>query len=75
MLVNNAGALENKPFSETTTAIFESVYRARLCHFAYTVAFTLIDLKGQVLNISSIGGVDGSSKFPDWQHIAVVRGG
>jgi NAD(P)-dependent dehydrogenase (short-subunit alcohol dehydrogenase family) len=24
----------------------------------------LIDLKGQVLNISSIGGVDGSSKYP-----------
>ena len=58
--------IENKPFSETTTAIFESVYRVNV----FTLA---IDLKGQVLNISSIGGVDGGSKFPDWQHIAVVK--
>jgi NAD(P)-dependent dehydrogenase (short-subunit alcohol dehydrogenase family) len=65
-LVNNAGALENKPFSETTTAIFESVYRVNVFGLASLtrLILPLIDLKGQVLNISSIGGVDGSSKFP-----------
>ena len=65
-LVNNAGALENKPFSETTTAIFESVYRVNVFGLALLtrLLLPLIDLKGQVLNISSIGGVDGSSKFP-----------
>jgi NAD(P)-dependent dehydrogenase (short-subunit alcohol dehydrogenase family) len=65
-LVNNAGALENKPFSETTTAIFESVYRVNVFGLASLtrLLLPLIDLKGQVLNISSIGGVDGSSKFP-----------
>lgn len=65
-LVNNAGALENKPFSETTTAIFESVYRVNVFGLASLtrLLLPLVDLKGQVLNISSIGGVDGSSKFP-----------
>ena len=65
-LVNNAGALENKPFSETTTAIFESVYRVNVFGLALLtrLLLPLIDLKGQVLNISSIGGVDGSSKYP-----------
>ena len=65
-LVNNAGALENKPFSETTTAIFESVYRVNVFGLASLtrLLLPLIDLKGQVLNISSIGGVDGSSKYP-----------
>ena len=65
-LVNNAGALENKPFSETTTAIFESVYRVNVFGLASLtrLLLPLIDLKGQVLSISSIGGVDGSSKFP-----------
>ena len=65
-LVNNAGALENKPFSETTTAIFESVYRVNVFGLASLtrLLLPLIDLKGQVLSISSIGGVDGSLKFP-----------
>ncbi len=65
-LINNAGALANKPFSETTTAVFESIYRINVFGLASLtrMLLPLINSKGQVLNISSMGGVDGSSKFP-----------
>jgi NAD(P)-dependent dehydrogenase (short-subunit alcohol dehydrogenase family) len=66
ILINNAGSLINKPFSETTDEEFESVYRVNV--FA-VVSLTrhflpIINLKGHVVNISSMGGIQGSSKFP-----------
>ena len=65
-LINNAGAIDNKPFIETTTAVFESIYRINVFGLASLtrMLLPLINSKGQVLNISSMGGVDGSSKFP-----------
>jgi NAD(P)-dependent dehydrogenase (short-subunit alcohol dehydrogenase family) len=65
-LINNAGAFKNIPFSETTTAVFESIYRINVFGLASLtrMLLPLINSKGQVLNISSMGGVDGSSKFP-----------
>ena len=65
-VVNNAGALLNKPFAETTTKDFESVYRVNVFGLAFLtrMLLPLISTKGHVLNISSMGGVDGSAKFP-----------
>ena len=65
-LINNAGAFKNIPFSETTTAVFESIYRINVFGLASLTRMLLpfINSKGQVFNISSMGGVDGSSKFP-----------
>ena len=65
-LINNAGAFKNIPFSETTTAVFESIYRINVFGLASLtrMLLPLINSKGQVFNISSMGGVDGSSKFP-----------
>lgn len=65
-LINNAGALINKPFSETTTEDFFSVYHVNIIGLASLtrILLPLINTKGHVLNISSMGGVDGSSKFP-----------
>lgn len=65
-VVNNAGALLNKPFAETTTKDFESVYRVNVFGLASLtrMLLPLISTKGHVLNISSMGGVDGSAKFP-----------
>jgi len=65
-LINNAGTLENKPFSETTTALFESVYRVNVFGLASLTRLLLpmISSKGHVVNISSMGGIEGSAKFP-----------
>lgn len=65
ILINNAGSLINKPFAETTDEEFEAVYKVNV--FA-VVSLTrqflpIINFKGHVVNISSMGGIQGSSKF------------
>ena len=66
VLINNAGVLINKPFAETTAEDFELLYRVNVFGLASLTRMLIpqIDPKGHVVNISSIGGIDGSSKFP-----------
>ena len=66
VLINNAGVLINKPFAETTAKDFELLYRVNVFGLASLTRILIpqIDPKGHVVNISSIGGIDGSSKFP-----------
>jgi short-subunit dehydrogenase len=69
VLVNNAGLLINKPFEELTTKEVEDIYKVNI-----TSVFGLIRVllpymgKGEksthIVNISSMGGFQGSSKFP-----------
>ena len=65
-LINNAGMLINKPFSETTTADFEAVYRVNVFGAAQLIRhlLPLLSVDSHILNISSMGGVNGSAKFP-----------
>ena len=66
VLINNAGVLINKPFAETTAEDFELLYRVNVFGLASLTRMLIpqIDPKGHVVNISSMGGIDGSSKFP-----------
>lgn len=66
VLVNNAGALLNKPFSETTIQDFESVYKTNVYGVAELTRVVLPFMKKEshVVTISSMGGVQGSMKFP-----------
>ena len=66
VLINNAGVLINKPFAKTTAEDFELLYRVNVFGLASLtrMLIPLIIPKGHVVNISSIGGIDGSSKFP-----------
>lgn len=66
VLINNAGVLINKPFAETTAEDFELLYRVNVFGLASLTRMLIpqIDTKGHVVNISSVGGIDGSSKFP-----------
>ncbi len=65
-LINNAGRLLNKPFLETTEEEFKSVYEVNVFGAAamtkLVVPFMAND--GHVLTISSMGGIQGSAKFP-----------
>ncbi|HET8886009.1 MAG TPA: SDR family oxidoreductase [Salinimicrobium sp.] len=66
ILINNAGAIVNKPFSETTTSDFKKVFETNVFGVA-ELCRTLIPFMGNdchVVNISSMGGVRGSAKFP-----------
>jgi 3-oxoacyl-[acyl-carrier protein] reductase len=65
-LIHNAGMLLNKPFSETTTADFESIYRVNVFGLAALtrLLLPLIEPKGHIVSISSMGGLTSSAKFP-----------
>ena len=66
ILINNAGKLINKPFVETTTQDFISVYSVNVFGVAELVRLLLPSFSNtsHIINISSIGGIAGSSKFP-----------
>ncbi len=65
-LIHNAGMLLFKPFSETTTADFESIYRVNVFGLAALTRLLLpsIEPKGHIVSISSMGGRTSSAKFP-----------
>ncbi|PIF00421.1 MAG: short-chain dehydrogenase [Maribacter sp.] len=66
VLVNNAGSLLNKPFLETSASEFESVYRVNVFGVANLTKLVVpkMSKNGHVVTISSMGGVQGSMKFP-----------
>ncbi|MEQ7799839.1 SDR family oxidoreductase [Pedobacter sp. ASV1-7] len=66
ILINNAGALINKPFSETTAEDLACMFESNvLGHF--NMIQHLLPLMGSgshIVNIGSMGGFQGSVKFP-----------
>ena len=66
VLINNAGSLINKPFLEISSSDFEAVFKVNVFAVATLTRLMLpmMNAKGHVLNITSIGGVQGSAKFP-----------
>jgi len=66
ILINNAGTLLNKPFSETTYKDFENVYKTNVFGVAEMtrVVIPSMNKNSHVVAISSMGGIQGSLKFP-----------
>ncbi len=68
VLVNNAGLLINHPFDQLTDEDFQSVYRTNVFAPARLIRLLLPNMGGSrqshIVNIGSMGGVQGSSKFP-----------
>lgn len=68
ILINNAGTLVNKPFEEITRTELEMVYQVNVFGpFSLTKAMLPLLRKSDsahVVNIGSVGGINGSSKFP-----------
>lgn len=65
VLINNAGALVNKPFEEITAAEFEWVYQVNVFGLARLVQLCIpyFVVNSHVVTISSMGGVQGTMKF------------
>lgn len=65
ILINNAGKLVNKPFTEITASEFEEVYKVNVFGVAEITktALPFMPKEGHVVTISSMGGVQGSMKF------------
>ncbi|THV59973.1 SDR family oxidoreductase [Flagellimonas alvinocaridis] len=66
VLINNAGRLLNKPFLEISSDEFEAVYKVNVFGVAEMTKRVLPKMgkTGHVVTVSSMGGVQGSVKFP-----------
>jgi NAD(P)-dependent dehydrogenase (short-subunit alcohol dehydrogenase family) len=66
VLINNAGAILNKPFADTSLTDFYKVYQTNVFGVAEMIRRLLPSLStgAHVVTISSMGGVQGSMKFP-----------
>ncbi|GAA0873576.1 SDR family oxidoreductase [Gangjinia marincola] len=66
ILINNAGSLLNKPFAETSMVKFKQVYEVNVFGVAQLIQTVLpfMSKGGHVVTISSMGGIQGSMKFP-----------
>ncbi|OYX24635.1 MAG: short-chain dehydrogenase [Flavobacteriales bacterium 32-35-8] len=66
VLINNAGMLVKKPFSQLSMEDFETVYKTNVFGVAGLTKTVLPYMKqgSHVVTISSMGGVQGSMKFP-----------
>lgn len=66
IVIHNAGALVLKPFEETTTQDFESIYKVNVFGVAALtrVVLPFMNAGSHVVTISSMGGIQGSMKFP-----------
>src|SRR5690554_6585454 len=66
VLIHNAGALVNKPFEQITPQEFEYVYKVNVFGVANLTQTVLpfLEKGAHVVTISSMGGVQGSTKFP-----------
>lgn len=66
IMIHNAGLLINKPFLSLTHDDFYNMYQVNVLAVAQLTKLLLpaIQDNGHVVNISSMGGVQGSVKFP-----------
>lgn len=66
ILINNAGLLINKPFTELSEAEIKSIYQVNVFGLMLTCQGVIPLMKngGHIVNIGSMGGFQGSAKFP-----------
>ena len=66
ILINNAGALVNKPFEELTNDDIKYVYNVNVFSIIKLTRDLMPSFSGDahIINLSSVGGVQGSVKFP-----------
>ena len=66
VLINNAGSLLNKPFEDISFTDFENVYKVNVFAVAELtrICIPFMQKGSHVVTISSMGGIQGSMKFP-----------
>ena len=76
ILINNAGKLINKPFTEISSEDFLEVYKVNVFGVAEITKLMIPFLQkgSHVVTISSIGGIQGSIKFPGLAAYSSAKG-
>ena len=75
-IVHNAGLLINKPFSRLTNSDWQNQVDVNLLApvFLTRDLISFLDHDSHIVNISSMGGYQGSSKFPGLTGYSVAKG-
>jgi short-subunit dehydrogenase len=76
VLVNNAGMLINKPFTELTQEDFMQVYKVNVFGVAEITKQLIpyMHSESHVITMSSMGGIQGSMKFPGLTAYSSAKG-
>ncbi|HIY77123.1 MAG TPA: SDR family oxidoreductase [Candidatus Sphingobacterium stercorigallinarum] len=76
ILINNAGALIHKPFLETSMQDFAEMFQANFLGHVQMIQHIapLMPSGGHIVNISSMGGFQGSAKFPGLSAYSASKG-
>lgn len=76
ILINNAGVLVNKPFLETSAEEFAHVLQTNVLGHVNMIQHVVPFMKngGHIVNIGSMGGVQGSVKFPGLAAYSASKG-
>jgi 3-oxoacyl-[acyl-carrier protein] reductase len=76
VLINNAGKLINKPFTEISSEDFLEVYKVNVFAVAEITKLMIPFLQkgSHVVTISSMGGIQGSLKFPGLAAYSSAKG-
>ena len=76
ILINNAGKLINKPFTELTSDDFLEVYKVNVFGVAELTKnlIPFLQKRSHVVTISSMGGIQGSMKFPGLAAYSSAKG-
>ena len=76
ILINNAGKLINKPFTELSSDDFLEVYKVNVFAVAEITKLMIPFLQkgSHVVTISSMGGIQGSMKFPGLAAYSSAKG-
>lgn len=76
ILINNAGALINKSFEELTLDDWRSQLESNLISAVHITKkmLSLFSNSAHIVNISSMGGFQGSAKFPGLAAYSVAKG-
>ena len=76
ILINNAGKLINKPFTDLTSNDFLEVYKVNVFGVAELTKSLIPFLQegSHVVTISSMGGIQGSTKFPGLAAYSSAKG-
>lgn len=76
VLINNAGALINKSFLETTDNDWQEMLQVNLMSAVYAIRACVPHMgkNAHIVNISSMGGFQGSIKFPGLAAYSTAKG-
>lgn len=76
ILINNAGRLINKPFGKIEPADFDDMFNvnAKSVFFMSQLLVPIIQNGGHIVNIGSIGGIQGTKKFPGLAAYSASKG-